>query len=356
LPRDRSGNPRAALEAVLLRALQRPPCLVSFSGGLDSSALLTAATAVARRAGLDDPVPATLVFPASPESDEREWQERVLRHLGLKDWIRLSFIDELDAVGHVAQRALGRHGLLWPFNLHFHLPIIEAASGGTVVTGFGGDELGRSSESLSAEGALARRRVRGARGLAQLLYRLSPPPVQWTRELLRRQDLAAVFPYLTRNARTRLRLALAGEHSQPFGWGPLLRRWWWRTRYVQVCRANFAVMAAPEDVAMVHPFVEPELLRTLGEGGRFAGLGDRRQLLDHLTRGQLPRALMTRRTKATYSVPLWTRTAVSFAREWSGRGLDASLVDPEAVRAAWLAEDRSVMCTSLLQAAWLADR
>ena len=54
----------------MLRALRRPPCLVSFSGGLDSSALLAVATAVARREGLDDPVPATLVVPGSPESDE----------------------------------------------------------------------------------------------------------------------------------------------------------------------------------------------------------------------------------------------------------------------------------------------
>ena len=341
---------------MLLRALQHPPCLVSFSGGLDSSALLTVATAVARRAGLDDPVPATLVFPGSPESDEREWQEKVLGHLRLQDWVRLSFADELDAVGPVARRVLSRHGLLWPFNLHFHLPIVEAAAGGTVITGFGGDELGRSTAALSAERALARQQVRGARGLAHLLYRLSPSPVQRMRELVRRRDLAAEFPYLTANARVRLRLALAGEHSQPFGWGRLLRRWWWRTRYVQLCRTNFAIMAAAEGVAMVHPFVSPELLRSLGEAGRFAGLGDRRQLLDHLTRGRLPRELMARTTKAVYSVPLWTETATRFAREWSGRGLDESLVDPEAVRASWLSEARSVMSTTLLQAAWLADR
>ena len=339
----------------MLRALRRPPCLVSFSGGLDSSALLAVATAVARREGLDDPVPATLVFPGSPESDEEAWQETVLGRLGLQDWVRLTFGGELDAVGPVAQRVLGRHGLLWPFNLHFHLPIVEAAAGGTVITGFGGDELGRSSAALAAERGLARRQVGGARGLAHLLYRLSPPPVQPARELVRRRDLASAFPYLTAHARARLRLALAGEHSQPFGWGRLLRRWWWRTRYVQLCRANFAVMAAAEDVTMVHPFVEPELLRSLGESGRFAGLGDRRQLLDHLTRGRLPRELMTRTSKAVYSVPLWTDTALGFAREWSGGGLDESLVAPEAVRASWLSETRSVMSTTLLQAAWLAD-
>lgn len=40
-------SPAAALEAVLADALQRIPCLVSFSGGRDSSALLAVAQRVA---------------------------------------------------------------------------------------------------------------------------------------------------------------------------------------------------------------------------------------------------------------------------------------------------------------------
>ena len=72
----------AAIDAVLTEALQRTPCLLSFSGGRDSSALLAAAVAVARREGLDLPVPATLVFPQSEDSNEDEWQALVLRHLG----------------------------------------------------------------------------------------------------------------------------------------------------------------------------------------------------------------------------------------------------------------------------------
>src|SRR5690606_42164979 len=52
-------TPRAALEAVIGRALRRPPCYVSFSGGRDSSAVLSVATGVARRGGLADPVPLT---------------------------------------------------------------------------------------------------------------------------------------------------------------------------------------------------------------------------------------------------------------------------------------------------------
>ena len=38
--------------------------------------------------------------------------------------------DELDSVGPVAQAVLRRHGPLWPFNAHFHMPLLERASGG----------------------------------------------------------------------------------------------------------------------------------------------------------------------------------------------------------------------------------
>ncbi len=130
-----------ALEDAIRPALRRPPCLVSFSGGRDSSAVLAVATALARKEGLPDPIPATNRFLDAPASDEAQWQEGVVAHLGLADWLRLEFTDELDAVGPYAQRALHRHGLLWPFNAHFHLPLIEATDGGSMLTGVGGDEL-----------------------------------------------------------------------------------------------------------------------------------------------------------------------------------------------------------------------
>ena len=139
LERGPSGvTPMEAISQVLAEALSRTPCLLSFSGGRDSSALLAAAVDVARREGLDLPVPATLVFPQSEDSNEDEWQAIVLRHLGVTEWERIEIHEEFDAVGPVATEALLRHGLLWPFNTHFHAPIVERAAGGSVVTGFGG--------------------------------------------------------------------------------------------------------------------------------------------------------------------------------------------------------------------------
>ena len=127
--RRRAESPVAAIEAVLRAALARPPCLVSFSGGRDSSALLAVAVHVARRDGLALPIPATLRFPGDAAADEDSWQTMVVGHLGLTEWVRIEITGGLDAVGPVAAKVLGRHGLVWPFNTHFHLPIIEAARG-----------------------------------------------------------------------------------------------------------------------------------------------------------------------------------------------------------------------------------
>ena len=134
-------TPLEALEEAVLPALARARCFVSFSGGRDSSLVLAAATMAARRHGHHPPVPVSLRFRGSETSDESEWQELVVRHLGLGDWRRLEFDDELDYVGPVAAAAHDRHGVLHPFNAHFHVPVFEQAAGGIVLTGSGGDDL-----------------------------------------------------------------------------------------------------------------------------------------------------------------------------------------------------------------------
>src|SRR5206468_12200197 len=96
---------------------------------------------VARREGLPPPIPATNRFPEFSLTNEDEWQERVVRHVGLEDWVRLDWTDELDLLGPYAEKVLRRHGLAFPSNLHFHDPLMEAARGGSMLTGVGGDEI-----------------------------------------------------------------------------------------------------------------------------------------------------------------------------------------------------------------------
>lgn len=137
-----SLTPRQALEDAILPALECMPCLVSFSGGRDSSVVLALAAAVARRHGLPAPVPFTVRFPGVAMADESEWQELVVRHLRLDDWQRYEAGDgELDLVGPVATRLMRRHGVLWPSNAHLVEPACRAASGGSLLTGLEGDGL-----------------------------------------------------------------------------------------------------------------------------------------------------------------------------------------------------------------------
>ena len=136
-----TGHPAAVLEDAVRPALERGRCLVSFSGGHDSSLVLGIAARVARAEGLDLPIPITWRFPHAPRSHESEIQDEVVAALQLPDWVRLTGGDELDLVGPVAQQTLRRHGVLYPFNTFLHAPLLERAAGGTLLTGVGGDEL-----------------------------------------------------------------------------------------------------------------------------------------------------------------------------------------------------------------------
>jgi hypothetical protein len=135
-----TDDPTSALTAAMRPALERAPCVIGFSGGRDSSLLLALAVHEARRAGLAPPIPVTLEF-ESENSQEREWQELVLSHLGVEDWVRLPQGAELDLVGPVARSGLLQHGLLYPGNAHMVVPLASVAPGGSVITGFAGDDV-----------------------------------------------------------------------------------------------------------------------------------------------------------------------------------------------------------------------
>ena len=141
----------AAAAAVRGRLLRRPglgrPCW-------------RLATRAARRHGLPLPIPATYRFPGVPDVDENAWQDTVVRHLGLEDWVRFDVTDELDLVGPVAAPLLRRFGPSVATQQPFRRAARAARTGGTFVTGVGGDELLEPSAQRAARALLARRRPR----------------------------------------------------------------------------------------------------------------------------------------------------------------------------------------------------
>nr|WP_246314641.1 asparagine synthase-related protein [Kineococcus aurantiacus] len=345
---------RAALEEAVLPALRRGPCVVSFSGGRDSSTVLAVATSVARREGLPDPVPYTHRFPHVPDSHEDEWAELVVRHLGLREWERPAWGDEMDVLGPFARTVLLRDGVLPPFNGHLHEPVFAAARGGSVLTGIGGDELFSQVSRYPAVRLLARRAPLTARALPRTAFSVLAPAPLRARRLGRHLPMA--FGWLRPDAARELRAAVARHTAaEPLRWDRAARRWLWTSRLLHVAGAAKERTAAAHDVHVTHPFSRPATLRAAAVAFGWAGpRGRTGELLRHVG-DLLPRALCERGTKAGFNGAFWTATAASFAARWTGVGVDTDLVDPEALRAEWAAPDPDLHSITLLQHAWLAQ-
>lgn len=340
---------RDRLETAVLSALGRPPCLVSFSGGRDSSAVLGLASRVARREGLPLPIPATLRFADLPEADESEWQERVVEQLGLEDWLRLDPGADLDVVGPVARAVLERHGLLWPFNAYVHLPLIESARGGSLLTGIGGDELLGQLSPPRWHAVIARRVRPRPRDVLGLGLALAPWRVR--RRVLRRRDPLAL-PWLTAEGVRQLADARAAEVAREPRRLAARAVWWSRKRALRVVVRSVARLALDHDVELQSPLASVELARWLQKDPAVAYAG-RAVRLEILFGDLLPREVYERRTKASFNRAFFGPWARALVESWDGEGVDRALVDADALRAAWSQDVPDGRSFTLLQSLWL---
>jgi asparagine synthase (glutamine-hydrolysing) len=344
-------TPREALERSLLPALQRAPCLVSFSGGRDSSAVLAVATHVARREGLPDPIPATLRFPSAVESAESEWQEQVVEHLGLTDWIRVERTSELDCVGPVATAALARHGLLWPCNAHFHVPVIEAARGGSLLTGIGGDEMFGPSRWWYARRVLGRSVRPRPRDVLAIALAIAPPLLR--RPVIRRKTRIP-YPWLLPDTVAELERGLArDEAAEPFGWRGRIE---WRAdrRYLHVGTASLAELGRAEDVVVSHPLFGGEFISALAALPGASRYRSRQEAMDALFGDVLPAPVRSRSTKASFDGAFWHEYSRELVARWNGEGVDETLVNAELLRDEWLTETPDPRTYTLLQSVKIA--
>ncbi len=351
LPVAGDATPRRALELALLPALERPPCLVSFSGGRDSSTLLAVAVDVARREQLPLPVPASLSFPAHPSLDERPWQEAVIRHLALDDWLLQEIDDELELLGEESCQALRDHGLPPTPLMHVQARLLRGAGGGSLVTGFFANllfERWRWQRVADVTTGRSRPTRRDAlrMGLAVL-------PRAARRRALSRRGSAAAPPWLRPAAREAFeRVRVEDAASEPARWD---RRMAWCAGRRGRCAVITGVAAAGAavDARLVHPFADPGFLAALARAGGRTGFGGRSASMITLAGDLLPDAILTRSHRPDLGPLLWRERARHFGQTWAGNGVDEGLVDAEALKAAWAAGDlRSVWS---LQAAWLAS-
>lgn len=349
-PMPRSTSPRRALESLLLSHLHRSPCLVAFSGGRDSSVLLAAATALARREGLPAPVPITLSYPDAADADESAWQQQVLDHLGIIHRIVLTVHEEHDPLGPVATPILKRHGLLWPPNFAPTLRMMTLARGGVLLTGEGGDETfglkritpltkvlksrGRVSPRIYKDvpGALAPASLRRHNAM-RTRYRRPWLHADVEAELARKDaaDLASFVLHAGRNT-----WQFATRRSAGIGY------------------ETMRSLGAEMNVEYVQAFAEPSVVAAVAAQAGFLGWTGRTATMRTLFDDLLPREVLERRTKALFANAVFTRHTREFARTWNGTGVDTSLVHPEALRDTWLSPTPHAPSMSLLQQAWLA--
>lgn len=347
-----TGSPRDALERAILPALMRPPCLVSFSGGRDSAAVLAAATALARRAGLPVPIPATNVFSSEQDADESSWQELLVRHLGLSDWIRLEHTDELDLIGPYASRVLTAHGLLWPANVHFHLPLLEAARGGSMLTGIGGDELFMAARRLRSAAVLSRAVRPRPRDALALALAFAPRAVRRA-VIYRRASLEA--PWLRPSAKRLIIKRLAAEGAAEPRRLQQRLAWWHQRRYLGVGTASLDLLARDTRTLIVHPLLGESFWNAVATVCAPDGFADRTEGMHQLFGDLLPQAIVARSSKTSFDKVFWSERARAFARDWDGRGVPHEWVDADELSSHWAGSNPSVPSSFLLQAAWLAS-
>ena len=152
------------------------------------------------------------------------------------------------------------------------------------------------------------------------------------------------------------RSACAHEYAcDPFGFDSKLRRAW-RTRYWQVSQASLKVLGDSCDVEVFHPFADRRVLEAMAATGGTAGFGPRRELVRRLFGAVLPAAIAERTSKAFFDDQIWAAGTKTFARNWSGKGVDSELVDLERLHDLWFGPRPSIRTTTLLQAAWLRDQ
>ena len=358
-PRRPPASSLAALEQALIAALQKPPCLVSFSGGRDSSALLAVATRVARREGLPEPIPVTGRFPAIPSTDEHEWQQEVVRRLGCRDWMPLEFTDELDLIGPVARRVMGWQGVPYPYNLHLLLPLMEPGRSGSFVTGLGGDQ------SFFAPGraldVLARRARPVPRDGLRIAAAAAPRAVR--RSALRGR-VGMNYPWLSATGNDALARGWLEEQTrQPLRWNARLREMW-RSRFMQLTLERIALLGRQVDVEPVHPFLDAGFLAALAAEAGSTGFPSRSAAMRALFAEDLPERVVTRGTKASFNEVLCNRHTRRFVAGLTPDRLEQALgrldvdglVDPRALADHWNQPDPLANSFILLQACWLAQQ
>ena len=345
------SSPRTVLEEHLREVLERTPCLVQFSGGRDSSALLALAIHVARRDGFDEPVAFTRRYPGITAADESAWQERVVRHLNVRDWERVEIHDELDAIGPIAGPLVQRFGPLWPPAAHSNVPAFERARGGSVITGEGGDNVfGPQRTSVLLRTMIRRQRLNRA-ALSALWSAHAPRPLRRralerkARSSPRRQWLTPAAFEAFVDAHVRDELGQPLDWAASIGWQMGSKAWQDGYRFMERLASDY-------DVELAHLLSDIRFVGSLRPIAGRLGFRSRADIMLRLFGDLLPEAILRRVDKAYFNASLFREPSRRFAVEWDAAWTLRDLVDPDSLRSTWRSELPHAGLITPLQAAW----
>jgi asparagine synthase (glutamine-hydrolysing) len=344
-------TPLAAFEDVVRAALQRPPCVVTFSGGRDSAAILAVAARIAREETLEPPIVVTVLFEGGLGTGEAEWQERVIAHSRVEQWIRLTVGEEIDFVGPVARPLLKRYGVVHPPHFPMFFLPVQYARNGSMLTGFGGDSaIGGWIPPHAAE-VIAGRAWPRPSDLPFFAFAVAPPFVR-----RRAMELRRTRPLWLKPQAFKEFIALRSEElaSRPLRRNSFLA-WDARRRSSAVTESTLARLGADVGATFFHPLHDRRFVAALARDLGARGDGDRTSVMRRIFAGDLPDDVLARSGKANFAVAYFRKHTRAFARRWDGIGLDTNIVEPELLRKTWLdliPDSRSALA---LQAAWLSS-
>jgi len=222
------------------------------------------------------------------------------------------------------------------------------------VTGNAGDEV-LGGHRAGVLRAVVRRRGRGLTAAdwrhavacaapSPVRNRLGHPAVEdanWLRPAARRVGLVET---------------MQREAARPLRWDRSVWAAALALRAVMIGNRTRERIVADCDSELVEPVRTPGFLTSYAAfGGRWGGLG-RAAGTRLLAAGLLLDAVIDRRQKAYFNASRFGSLSRAFGRDWDGRGVDETLVNSVALRAAWLADVPSAATAMLLQQAWLAGQ